>query len=266
MVHKLIFLSHHAKKIVFLALFVYSFCTYVNAQNKNYNYHYGVVKMDSTFDKGADLTIETYMTYLKREKDEKMNQIIGTSREVLTSFSPMSPLSNLLVDILFGWGNNYLTHKKLEKVDLALLNFGGIRAALPQGDITVGDIFQISPFDNTVAFVFVKGNELRKMFDGFTERRNAPMANVQTVYQNGRLLSYTIGGAPLEDDKIYTIVTINFLALGGDGFLSQVTPESVTYLDVSIRDVFIEEIRKKTAQGIDIKGITDNRVIIRSMP
>jgi len=265
MIHKLIFLSHHAKKIAFLAFLICSFI-FVYTQNKNYNYHYEVVKMDSIFDKNADLTIETYMTYLKQEKDTKMNQIIGTSKEALTSFSPMSPLSNLLVDMLFEWGNNYLARKKLEKADLALLNFGGIRAALPQGNITVGNIFQISPFDNTVTFVFVKGSELRKMFDDFSERRNAPIANVQTIYRNGRLLSYTIGEAPLEDDRIYTIVTINFLTSGGDGFLSQVTPESVMSLDMQVRNVFINEIRKKTMQGIEIEGTIDDRVIIRPSP
>ena len=254
------------KKIVFLALFSCIFCTFVNAQNENYNYQYEIIKMDSTFDSNADLTMETYMHYLKQEKDKKMDQIIGTSKEVLASFSPMSPLSNLLVDMLFEWGNNYLLQKKSAKADLALLNFGGIRAALPQGNITVGDIFQISPFDNTVAFVFVKGSELRKMFDGFSERRNAPLANVQTIYQNGRLLSYTIGGVPLENDRIYTIVTINFLALGGDDFLRQVTPESVLYLDMPVRDVFIEGIRNKTGQGVTIEGVTDNRVIIRPTP
>ena len=253
------------KKILFLALIACTFCNPANAQN-NHKYHYEVIKMDSTFDKNADLTMETYMHYLKQEKDKKMSQIIGASKGVLRSFSPMSPLSNFLVDMLFEWGNNHLSQKKIEKADLALLNFGGIRAALPQGKITIGDIFQISPFDNTVTFVSVKGSELKKMFDGFTEKRNAPMANVQTIYQNGRLLSYTIGGTPLEDDRIYTIVTINFLALGGDEFLNQVHFESANHLDVLVRDIFIEGIRKKTAQNIEIEGITDNRVIIKPTP
>jgi len=253
------------KKIAFLALFLCTFCIFVHAQNK-YNYHYEVIKMDSTYDKNADLTLETYMHYLKQEKDQKMGQVIGNSKEVLTSFSPMSPLSNLLVDMLFEWGNNCLERRKLEKADFALLNFGGIRAALPQGNITVGDIFQISPFDNTVAFVFVKGSELKKMFDNFSEKKNAPMANVQTIYQNGRLISYTIGGLPLENDKIYTIVTINFLAEGGDDFLSQVTFKSVAFHEMQIRNVFIEGIRNKTAQGVKIEGTIDNRVIIRPTP
>ena len=253
------------KKILFLALFACIFCNSANAQS-NHNYHYEVIKMDSAFDKNADLTIETYMHYLKQEKDKKMGQIIGTSKEVLKSFFPISPLSNFLVDMLFEWGNNHLSQKKLEKADLALLNFGGIRAALPQGNITIGDIFQISPFDNTVAFVFVKGSELKKMFDNFTEKKNAPMANVQTIYQNGRLISYTIGGVPLENDRIYTIVTINFLALGGDEFLKLVVPESIIHLEMLLRDVFIEGIQKKTAQNIEIEGVIDNRVIIKSTP
>jgi 2',3'-cyclic-nucleotide 2'-phosphodiesterase (5'-nucleotidase family) len=266
MIHKLTFLFQHAKKIVFLALFACTFCTFIFAQNNNYHYQYEVVTMDSTWDKNADLTIETYMDYLKQDKDKIMDKSIGISKETLRSFSPMSPLSNLLVDMLFEWGNEYLLSKKMEKADLALLNFGGIRAALPQGKITIGDIYEIAPFDNTVTFVFVKGSELRKMFAGFTEKRNAPMANVQTIYSTNRLNSYSIGGAQLEDDKIYTIVTINFLAQGGDNFLSNVNFESELYLDKPVRDVFIDEIRKRDAQGIEIEPVKDNRVVIRPTP
>lgn len=246
--------------------FVCGFCINIFSQNTNYHYQYEVVKMDSTLDKFADLTMETYMDYLKREKDKLMDNPIGTSKEVLTSFAPESPLSNLLVDMLFEWGNTYLLSKKMANADLALLNFGGIRAALPQGKITIGDIYQIAPFDNTVAIVTVKGSELKKMFDGFTEKRNAPMANVQTIYSTNRLNSYTIGGHVLDHEKVYTIITINFLALGGDDFLSNVNFRSVTYLDTMLRDVFIDAIRKKEAQGIAIESARDNRVIIRSTP
>jgi len=245
--------------------FLFYFCVCVNAQN-NYKYHYEVVKMDSTFDERADLTMETYLLQLKQEKDKKMDRVIGSSKETLTTFAPQSPLSNLLVDMLFEGGNDYLLSKKMKPADLALLNFGGIRAALPQGKITVGDIYQISPFDNTMAFVFVKGRELKKVFEGFTEKRNAPLANVQVTYENGKLLSYTISGTPLVDERIYTIVTINFLAVGGDEFLSQAYFESILYLDMPVRDVFINEIRKRTAQGIEIESKIDDRVKILSAP
>ena len=92
------------------------------------------------------------------------------------------------------------------------------------------------------------------------------MANVQTTYSTGRLNSFTIGGNKLEDEKVYTLVTINFLALGGDNFLSDVNFESVLYIDKLLRDVFIDEIRKKDAQGIEIESLRDNRVIISPTP
>jgi 2',3'-cyclic-nucleotide 2'-phosphodiesterase (5'-nucleotidase family) len=246
--------------------FTCSFIFSVNAQNNNYGYHYELIKMDSMQVQKADLTIETYMAHLKQEKDKKMDKIIGVSKEVLISFSPASPLSNLLVDMLFEWGNGYLSQKKLGQADLALLNFGGIRAALPKGNITIGDIYQISPFDNSVAFVWAKGDELKKMFEAFTEKRNAPMANVQTVYRTGSIVSYTVGGAPLDPDRIYTIVTINFLATGGDEFLKPVTSKSIIYLDIPLRDVFIEEFLKKSAQNIEIESTKDDRVNIMPTP
>jgi len=249
-----------------ILFFVCAFYIHVQAQNNNYNYQYEVVKMDSTFDKGADLTIETYMNHLRQEKDKVMDRFIGNSKALLTSFSPMSPLSNLVVDMLFGWGNEYLLSKKMEKADLGVLNFGGIRAALQQGRITIGDIYQIFPFDNTVTFVSLKGSELKRMFDGFTEKRNTALANVQTIYSTGKLISCTIGGFPIENDKIYTMVTINFIATGGDDFLKNIHLESVTNLDAQLRDIFIEEIQKKTANNLEIEAVRDDRVIIRPTP
>jgi 2',3'-cyclic-nucleotide 2'-phosphodiesterase (5'-nucleotidase family) len=201
--------------------------------------------MDSTYDRSAELTMENYLYYLKQEKDKVMNITIGSSKEAMSSYPPESPLSDLLVNMLFEWGNEYLLSKKMQKADLALLNFGGIRAALPQGRITIGDIYEIIPFDNTVTFVFVKGSELLKMFNTFNVK-TAPLANVETVYEANRLISYTIGGAPLDLSKTYTLVTINFLATGGDGFLSNVNFESAIYLDKLLRDVFIDALRAKT--------------------
>jgi len=246
-------------KILLFFLLLCSFCTFVCAQN-TYNFKYEVVKMDSTFDERADLTVETYMSHLKQEKDKKMDRVIGVSKEMLTSFSPQSPLSNLLVDMLFEWGNNDLLSKKMQPADLALLNFGGIRTALPKGNITIGDIYEIAPFDNLVTYIFVKGSELQKMFAGFTEIRNAPMANVQTTYKDGNLLSFSIGGMPLDHNKIYTLVTINFLATGGDGFLSNVNFESKLLTNTLLRDIYIDGIKKKTAQNIEIESKTDDRV------
>ena len=238
-------------------LFTCSFSVSVNAQN-NYKYQYEIVKIDSTYDRDAELTMETYLYYLKQEKDKVMNIPIGISKEVLVSDSPASPLSNLLVDMLFEWGNDYLLSHKMNLADLALLNFGGIRAAMPKGRITIGDIYEILPFDNTITFVLLKGKELEKLFDRLTEKK-APLANVKTIYDGKTLVSYTIGGAPLEPDKTYTLTTLNFLAKGGDEFLSNVNFESQIDIDKQLRDLFMEYIRGKTAQNIEIEGKMDDR-------
>jgi len=104
------------------------------------------------------------------------------------------------------------------------------------------------------------------MFKKFTEKDQAALANAQTVYQNGRILSYTVNGESIKDEKIYKMVTIDFLQHGGDGYLENVTFENVIYTGVAIRDVYIQQIEMLTKQGKKIEDQIDNRVIIKPTP
>jgi 5'-nucleotidase len=46
--------------------------------------------------------------------------------------------------------------------DVALLNPGGLRADIDAGPLTFGDVYEVLPFDNTVAFVTMSGDELKR--------------------------------------------------------------------------------------------------------
>jgi len=48
-----------------------------------------------------------------------------------------------------------------KKIDAAFVNFGGIRSYLPKGDVTVGKIFELMPFDNLVVLQEIKGDKLK---------------------------------------------------------------------------------------------------------
>ena len=47
--------------------------------------------------------------------------------------------------------------------DIAVMNSGGIRTDLPEGDLTYGDIFAVSPFDNYPAFLTLTGREVEQL-------------------------------------------------------------------------------------------------------
>lgn len=258
------------KKLGYSLLLVLSLCwfqTTAQESKPKYSVQYQSVLLDSTYAQPVDLTMNTYIETLRSKMGEKLNVVIGTASMDLHRFKPQSPLSNFLADHLLLYGNEYFKNNKIEgSIDLSLLNFGGIRGSILAGNITVETMYKIAPFENTVVIIEIKGIELKKMFKKFTEKDQAALANAQTVYQNGRILSYTVNGEPIKDEKIYKMITLDFLQYGGDGYLEDVTFENVINTGVAIRDVYIQQIEMLTKQGKKIEDQIDNRVIIKPTP
>lgn len=258
------------KNCWFSLVLVLSLCwfqTTAQESKPNYSVQYQSILLDSTYAQPVDLTMDTYIETLRSKMGEKLNIVIGFAPSDLQRFKPQSPLSNFLADNLLLFGNEYLKNNKMDgSIDLSLLNFGGIRGSILAGNITIETMYKIAPFENTVVIIELKGIELKKMFKKFTEKDQAALSNAQTIYQNGRMLSYSVNGEPIKDDKIYKMATIDFLQNGGDGYLENVVFENVIYTGIAIRDVYIQQIETLTKQGKKVEAQMDNRVIIKPTP
>ena len=122
--------------------------------------------------------------------------------------------------------------------DIAFENCGGIRASIAAGDITKGSVIGVSPFGNYLVTKKITGADLKSILEKSLEMG----ANNLKAYQEGkhewpangggsylqiggmkvaydparsldnRLVSVDIGGAPLDLDSTYTVVTNQFVA------------------------------------------------------
>lgn len=109
----------------------------------------GRVAMTSVYDKDPDAGAVALLKTYQLRKDSIMSPVIGHSAANLVSYRPESPLSNLLADVI-----KQSTAKLTgEKVDVAVMNMGGIRSALSEGEITYGDVFEITPFENALCLL-----------------------------------------------------------------------------------------------------------------
>jgi len=152
-----------------------------------------------------------------------------------------SPLGNLVADALL----------KFADADAALMNSGGIRAPIEQGVIRYEDLFRTLPFDNSAVIIKVTGKELTEIlkiaesgsrgvfpvagltlklrpFDDEAEFRDLNQNGKPDPWEADRLWSahFTRSGEAIQPDKIYRLVTIDFLASGGDdlGWMMQQIP------------------------------------------
>ncbi len=113
--------------------------------------------------------------------------------------------------------------------EVAIMNAGGLRTGLPGGAITLGDVLTMLPFGNTVATLKLAGRDLRAAIANGVGRAGSgafPQIAGARIAWNPLDKSLTDVAvrqpdgtfAPVDPDRIYTVVTNNFLRSGGDGY------------------------------------------------
>lgn len=117
---------------------------------------------------------------------------------------------------------------------IALQNGGGLRAGLPAGPVTWGDVLAVLPFANTLATLRLTGADIRAALENGLSGveqgagRFPQVAGLRVTWRaeapaGQRLVSVSVrtpegGYAPLEDQRLYGMVTNNFLRRGGDNY------------------------------------------------
>ena len=113
-----------------------------------------------------------------------------------------------------------------QELDFAFHNGGNIRAELPQGPITRESILTVLPFENNLFIASLSGRDLIDLFDfmaaipqgagGFPQFSSEVRVTLDASTQS--IVSLTIGGEPVDPDRIYRFSTNDFLLGGGDGY------------------------------------------------
>ncbi len=122
---------------------------------------------------------------------------------------------------------------KGQGVTIAIQNGGGLRASMPEGTITMGDVLTVLPFQNTIATFELTGagivaaleNGVGQVEDG--AGRFPQVAGMRYAWDSGsepgsRIKAVEVkagdGWAPLDMDATYKVVTNNYMRGGGDGY------------------------------------------------
>lgn len=107
---------------------------------------------------------------------------------------------------------------------VAIANGGGIRAPLTKGTLTLGDMYTILPFDNNVVTMKVTGAKLKELIqhginpDGFGWGQYSGLT-VWYDSETDEITSMRLSdGTKVEEDKYYTLTSIDFLMTGGDSY------------------------------------------------
>lgn len=149
------------------------------------------------------------------------------------------------------------TMAKLGETDIAIINGGGIRAGFEAGPITMEDMYTILPFDNTLVTLEVSGAKLRELIDHGIESpdfRSGQFYGLNVWYDGNapyksRVFKMTLlDGTPIQDDKMYSVSTLDFVYTGGDKY-NFTGAQNVVDTYLPLRDLIADELR--TMEEID---------------
>jgi 2',3'-cyclic-nucleotide 2'-phosphodiesterase (5'-nucleotidase family) len=136
------------------------------------------------------------------------------------------------------------------EAQISLTNGGGLRADLPAGELTYGQLFEALPFDNRFAIVDITGGDLRKLVTSNLQHGGAFLSwggvTAKARCKAGKLdVQIRVAGKPLDDGARYKLATSDFLASGGDGVIGRLKlPDgAIRMTDAIIRDAVSDVLR-----------------------
>ncbi len=219
------------------------------------------VEMDAGWDADPDPEVLAILAPYKAVVDSIMTPVVGRSALDMSADRPESLLSNLIADVLREAAIPYLGHP----ADVAVVNMGGLRSSLSAGDITYGDIYEILPFENSLCLLTLTGSTLKQLMENIALAGGEGISNARLVItSDGQLVSATVGGADIADERRYVVATLDYLAEGNDKLSAfrqsegRICPEQAT-----IRDIFLRYVQLLAESGQEVTSRVDGRITIQ---
>ena len=215
--------------------------------------------VDSRYDQNPDQAAANYLAPFKRVNDSIMGPIMGRVAHNMHPDRPESDLTNLLADILV-WGGKPFG----ENPDVAVYNMGGIRAALPEGNVTWGNIIDMAPFENKICFLTLTGEKLLELFGQMASRGGEGVSHgAELTISNGKLLSARLHGKEIDPQANYRVATLDYLSQGNDGLTAfkdgtdLVSPQDDKN---NVRFIIMEYFKAETAEGRVVDAEVEGRI------
>ena len=235
------------------------------------NYDYRLIPVTDRFPESKlDRNIINFIAPYKAQIDSFNNRVIARSAVSSDNADRTGALANLTADIAYA----YALHKAdslrvadpaFPQVDFALMNVGGIRMPLNEGNITVGQILNTYPFSNHLVIADVKGSDLAEALQVAALKGGESVSSQLTILTDGdrKIEDILINGYPIDPDKTYTYATIDYVLGGNDDLTSLANSTLLWRDDVEVAAPILNYVERMGNLGAVINPDTRKRFVAK---
>ncbi|MGR3472974.1 MAG: bifunctional metallophosphatase/5'-nucleotidase [Sulfitobacter sp.] len=163
-----------------------------------------------------------------------------------------------------------LDRVKDQGIDIAISNAGGLRASIDAGEVTMGEVLTVLPFQNTLSTFQISGATLIEALENGVSQledgagRFPQVAGMSYTFDpkaepGSRISDVMVAGAPIDPEKTYGAVSNNYVRNGGDGYAMFKDAENAYDFGPDLADVTAEYLAKSGSY----KPYTDGRITMK---
>jgi 2',3'-cyclic-nucleotide 2'-phosphodiesterase/3'-nucleotidase/5'-nucleotidase len=155
--------------------------------------------------------------------------------------------------------------RNIGKADVGMINNGGIRAGLPEGNVTWGDIQMVQPFQNRMVRLTVKGSALLQALEhcvaGPSGDPDCHVSGVEVWYDPDHRVGTRVTrtrlatGKEIDEGSSYTLALPDFMATGGSGYAMFVGApgQDLNTLDLDLLIGYLGVLRTPVEAPADVR-------------
>ena len=210
--------------------------------------------MDASCDAIQDAQYCKMLEPAKEAMEKEMSVQLGYAPEDLWVRGPECPMLNWATDALWEAAKKAYPGK----VDIAIVNMGGMRCSWSAGPITRGQVFELMPFDNELVVLTLKGEDIIALWESFAQYGGQGVAGMRVTIIDGRLADVQVGGKPVNPLALYTVATSDYLSGGTDHMEALTRYVDYWKSDLLIRDLYLNAVQTQDT----IRAAVDGRMTI----
>lgn len=201
--------------------------------------------------------IENFIKPYRDRIDADLNTVLGNAPETLDKSGEwQTPMGNFLADITFEKSDKVFQLREKKAIDICLLNHGGIRSIIPKGNITARTAYEVMPFENSAIVIGLKGEQILEIVNYIiSEKKPHPLKGMTfTIDKNNQPTTILVNEKALDENKVYYVITSDYLSNGGDNMIFFKKGVEKYDLDYKLRNIIIDYFKEN-------KTITANKDI-----
>lgn len=236
------------------------------------NYDYRLIPVTDRFPQEEyDSEIIEFLKPYRVSVDSINSRVVAYSAVSSNNSDRTGALANFTADFAYDYGSHKADSLRVENpdfphLDFAIMNVGGIRLPLREGEITEGQILNTYPFSNHLVLASIKGSDLREAMQVAAGKGGEAVSNnIRVITDNeGNVESILINGYPLEPDREYNYATIDYVLQGNDDLTSMANSTLLWRDDVEVAAPILNYVERMGKSGIIINPDTRKRFESRS--